>query len=566
MFKYFTLVTLLLLPVTLADRNQTLELPELVDLKCDSCLLGVSLLKALVVSDRFITEGVDLVGKVCKLIEEDEVCDGLLNQYANVALEGLADRYLDPSYACFKIGFCNDPFFIEENFTHWRQEVLVDTPEAQPWPISNSETFKFLHVSDIHIDPDYIEGSIADCNEPICCHSGKSETNGAGYWGTKGNCDLPPRTVELFLEQVSKMNLTFVLWTGDSPPHNIWKYSRENHTQFAKTITQMFKRYLPNVPVYPVIGNHGCYPMDEFAPGKESWILSLYADMWKDYLDAAALEQFKHNGYYSMKDRATGLRLLGLNTQFGDVLNFKVWANSTDPANMLTWMRKELYLAEKENEKVFIFGHIPAGDHFTDSIWGRHYSILINRFRNIITGQFFGHTHNDHFQLVSSSITGLSPGGVINIAPSLTTFSDQNPSFRIYEVDKETLLPVDYHQYRLLLSSANNYPDSKPLFDLVYSAKSLYDMKDLSPASYAVLAEKLQNDPSILYEYYLNFYASYDGEVPDCDSACSNQLICGALHSVFTDYAECAGDITKEELIFKYLQPLMEPWVYRVNK
>lgn len=567
MFKAFTLVTQFLLFLSVVEGKAQRQLQDftLQKLTCESCRLTVEILKDLVVSDQFIADGMNLAGKICKVVEREEVCNGILNQYASVAMTAVADKYLDPDYACFNIGFCNEPFFVAENFTHWEQEMLKDMPVTEPWPISNGETFNFLHISDIHIDPNYVEGSIVNCNEPVCCHNGFSESNGAGYWGTQANCDLPPRTVQLFFKQVSKMNLKFVLWTGDSPPHNIWNYTKENHTDFANTITELFHKYLPNVPVYPVLGNHGCFPMDQFGPGDEERILNIYADMWKDSLDSTALEQFRQNGYYSIKDKATGMRLLGLNTQFGDILNFKIWSNSTDPANMLAWMRTELHKAEKASERVFLFGHIPAGDHFTDSIWGRHYQVLVNRYRNIITGQFFGHTHNDHFQIVPSLIDRESPAGVISITPSLTTFSNQNPSFRIYEVDKETLFPVDYHQYRLVLSQANMNLSRNPKFDLVYSAKNFYDMQDLSPASYAKLAQQLRDDSNILYEYYLNYYASYHGEIQECDEVCANQLICGALHSVFDDYAKCAGVMITEEQIFKYLEPFLEPWIYRVN-
>lgn len=563
MFRSF-IVFMLFLSFAIGKRK--LQETPLQIIKCQSCQITVDILKNVLVSDRIVNDGVSLIDKICKSVESEEICNGMVNQYAAVAWTAVTDRYLDPEYACFKIGFCNYPFFLEENFTDWQQEILKDMPVVEPWPISNSETFNFLHLSDIHIDPSYIEGSVVNCDDPVCCQTGKSEVNGAGYWGTKGKCDLPPRTVEVFLEQVSNMNVTFVIWTGDSPPHSIWKYSKQNHTEFARSLTKMIRKYLPNVPVYPVIGNHGFYPMDQYSPGKDEWILDLYADMWKDYLDPEALKQFKQNGFYSTKDQATGMRLLGLNTQLGDIINFKVWSNSTDPANMLAWMTKELHTAEKANERVFLFGHIPPGDHFTDSIWGKHYKVIINRFRNIITGQFFGHTHNDHFQLVSSLIDGLPPAGVISITPSLTTYSDQNPSFRIYEVDKETLYPVDYHQYRLLLSSANRNLTNKPMFDMVYSAKNLYDMQDLSPASYAKLARQLEDDSDILYEYYLNFYTSYDGEIAPCDEVCANQLVCSAIHSVFDDYAECADEMLLEERIFKYLEPLMEPWIYKVNK
>lgn len=34
---------------------------------------------------------------------------------------------------------------------------------------TGAPTFKVLHLSDTHYDPYYLEGSNADCAEPLCC-------------------------------------------------------------------------------------------------------------------------------------------------------------------------------------------------------------------------------------------------------------------------------------------------------------------------------------------------------------------------------------------------------------
>lgn len=41
--------------------------------------------------------------------------------------------------------------------------VSIDTFQV------NAPTFKVLHLSDTHFDPYYMEGSNADCAEPLCC-------------------------------------------------------------------------------------------------------------------------------------------------------------------------------------------------------------------------------------------------------------------------------------------------------------------------------------------------------------------------------------------------------------
>jgi sphingomyelin phosphodiesterase len=552
----------LLFPLGLA--NSSFKDVDLESASCLACKLAATALKGTVDSDSFLQTSSEAVVKICEFVVTQDVCQGLINQYASLVISGLSGRYLEPEYVCFQLNYCTDPAFVVEDFMKWEQEVISDAPSIQDWPEPSSNSFKFLHLSDVHIDLLYKEGSIVDCPELTCCRYGES-AEGAGHWGSFGKCDTPPQTVELFMEQVSKMDLSFVLWTGDSPPHDVNNYNENNHTDYAKFITELFKKYLPTVPVYPVLGNHGCFPMDEFGPGKEGWILEKYAEIWEDYLDKPALDMFKQNGYYSLKDENTGVRIIGLNTQLGDVFNFKIYANSTDPGNMLAWLRKELYSAEQANEKAYIFGHIPAGDHFTDSLWSKHYRVLVNRFRNTIMGQFFGHSHNDHFQLVSSLDEDSAPAGVILMVPSLTTYAFLNPSFRIYEADSLTYQPLDYHQYRLHLALANKQPDVKPEFELVYSAKSYYNLENLSPASYEALADFLVNDKEVLDKYYRNFYSSYEGEIEPCTTKCYTQLTCGALNSVFDEYYECAKVIELEEFIFRQLERFIEPWNYSKN-
>lgn len=63
-----------------------------------------------------------------------------------------------------------------------------------------SPTVKVLHLSDLHWDPDYLEGTNTQCGDPICCQlsSGPlvNATDAAGFWGDRRGCDLPWRTIE----------------------------------------------------------------------------------------------------------------------------------------------------------------------------------------------------------------------------------------------------------------------------------------------------------------------------------------------------------------------------------
>lgn len=107
--------------------------------------------------------------------------------------------------------------------------------------------------------------------------------------------------------------------------------------------------------------------------------------------------------------------------------------------------------------------------------WSGRYRALIDRFTNIIRAQLFGHTHNDQLQIVKS-YSDNSTVGVVYVAPSFTTFSDLNPSFRIFEVDSDTNTVLNYYQYRLDLDKWNQVPVGPIAWDLAYGVVEVGDI------------------------------------------------------------------------------------------
>jgi sphingomyelin phosphodiesterase len=136
-------------------------------------------------------------------------------------------------------------------------------------------------------------------------------------------------------------------------------------------------------------------------------------------------------------------------------------------------MEETLRKAEKDGEYVFIIGHIPPGDSTYTTECSKRYQILVDRFQNIIRGNFYGHTHYDEFRVLTEYYNKDKVAGIIFTAPSLTTYSFQNPSFRIYELDSNNIILKDYHQYRLDLVEANLHPDNEPEWKIAYSAKKV---------------------------------------------------------------------------------------------
>ena len=67
--------------------------------------------------------------------------------------------------------------------------------------------------------------------------------------------------------------------------------------------------------------------------------------------------------------------------------------------------------------------------------WAKNWAKVVDRFANTISAQFYGHTHNDQFELWYDTETNSVPINVGYVTPSVTTFTGLNPSYRIYTVD-----------------------------------------------------------------------------------------------------------------------------------
>lgn len=96
----------------------------------------------------------------------------------------------------------------------WSSTVLIDIFNSKIYILflkqEGMPTFKVLHLSDTHFDPEYQEGSNADCNEPLCCRANsgvvRSPDKRAGYWGDYRKCDTPARTIQSMLENIAYLH------------------------------------------------------------------------------------------------------------------------------------------------------------------------------------------------------------------------------------------------------------------------------------------------------------------------------------------------------------------------
>eukprot|EP00095_Tigriopus_kingsejongensis_P001409 maker-scaffold229_size244821-snap-gene-1.14 protein:Tk01409 transcript:maker-scaffold229_size244821-snap-gene-1.14-mRNA-1 annotation:"hypothetical protein TcasGA2_TC005858" len=213
----------------------------------------------------------DIIANICMglHIEEDPVCQGIVKVYGPY-LKFVIDR-LDGK-ATSEL-FCG--VFVDEDcmtpevsdlVSSWEVELPPTTkPEFQPPKLPDPEapSLKVLHFTDLHIDLSYLPGSNPDCGMPCCCMNTTGLATGderrAGFWGDIADCDLPIWTFAAMMAQIKERHgdeLAYAIYTGDSPPHDVWQQSMESNSEHSKRVFEVYEAFLPDVPLYFSLGNH----------------------------------------------------------------------------------------------------------------------------------------------------------------------------------------------------------------------------------------------------------------------------------------------------------------------
>lgn len=105
---------------------------------------------------------------------------------------------------------------------HCKSEKLanwtIDLPE-KPQNIKNpaarsakSDPIKIVHLTDIHYDPEYLVGGVANCHEPFCCRAelglATNTADAAGRWGDYRFCDTSLDALHDAFNQINKQHVS----------------------------------------------------------------------------------------------------------------------------------------------------------------------------------------------------------------------------------------------------------------------------------------------------------------------------------------------------------------------
>ncbi|XP_039266810.2 sphingomyelin phosphodiesterase-like [Styela clava] len=526
------------------------NLMSLGSLKCSACKLTLEYALWKFKKPDGTYDGLpEFVESACKRlkIETTDVCDGIVTTYKSVVLTLLHELQLTGEQVCGLIlpSTCYSAD-LPWNKIKWNVTIPGVIPKNATSSYTRNtrgtkSTARVLHLSDIHMDLNYKLGGNVDCSEPLCCRDTKkmkSDSRQAGYWGSLGYCDTPYWTLENFLQQTSKNTYDYIIWTGDLPAHNDWSQSRDNQISVLYNLTSLLIKYFPKTPIYPSLGNHESFPVNSFPPryvddnNSITWLYKALTKAWSPWLPADALKSVSQSGCYTTLVRPR-FRIVSLNMNYCNQQNWWMLINPVDPNHELEWLVSTLLKAELNDERVHILGHIPPGSPDCLPIWSHNYYNIINRFKDTIVAQFFGHTHWDQLEIFYDEKTKSVPTNMAYVAPSITTYPNMHPGYREYVTDGlyegSTWKVLDHSTYILNLTKVNSQPATQEAkWDMLYSARSAFNLTDLSATSWNELVNTwITQDgaESSFQKYYYYFYKG-NPPTPVCDKSCKKSMLC----------------------------------------
>lgn len=209
-------------------------------------------------------------------IEEPDMCDQLMKAFGSEIYYSLNTTKLLPVDFCEAwiksgCGFPDSPVN-----QPWPVNIPGNKPPVQPWPkpAPGKPTLRVLHLTDIHVDRQYAEGSEADCAKgaietyDFCCRTNPSSTNPpkvpAGKYGTPARCDIPFIMFDETMKWIASHEkaIDYIIVTGDFESHDIWSNQKDTTTENLINITTTIYNYFPGIPVFQSTGNHEGVPMD----------------------------------------------------------------------------------------------------------------------------------------------------------------------------------------------------------------------------------------------------------------------------------------------------------------
>lgn len=531
------------------------------DENCRPCMTLIALTTSIIRSGASYDEIKNLTMAICYQVvppegyNPDQLCDLVLDTYAPHVIYVLNVTDKRPQDICTLYNRCGIYFEIPqyqtgtnnpegrlpeiregESGTGGRPSVRGSRPRPT---LRQNQYVTILHLADIHFDLWYAENSPTDCDMPLCCRTEYNGTGSARYWGDY-HCNIPTRTMELFFDFIRQQFVPdLIIYTGDTVQHTVWYQPQEVTLEVDRILTDTLREYFPGVPTFFAVGNHDMSPTNLYYSGRPEIqeMNEVYYEHWAPLSNFTEDQRvtFEKGSYYTTVP-LPGLRILTYNSNYFALDNCYSILNvdEDDYTEMKQFMEDTLAAARANGEKVLLMGHHPTGGGGMFQEYSYFITDIQARYGDVIILHFLGHSHSDWFSLVRDFATGETRGIQLS-SPSLTSYTDMNPSFRMILLDPD-YVPIQMATYRLDIATDGNSPT--PNIQFTYSHTEEYGMEDMTPASFEDFANRMEADRDLLNLYRYNKETRFH-PMGSCNDNCAKNELCGIRNTDYVRNREC---------------------------
>ena len=415
-------------------------------------------------------------------------------------------------------------------------------------------TGKFLHLSDIHFNvfDSGMDKVVADLDVSDWKAAFENPANGVSSRPSsgRGNDSNYALLISALDAAAAAGNYDFILYTGDYLAHD-FREKTDNSKAITKPeefaaktvefVNLLLAEKFPNTKIVAALGNNdaGCGDYNLRRGG--TFLKDLGPDM--PNLPAASEKSFEESGFYSIAHPTVpGTDFLVMGTYWSEKFPQR-WRGcdptSDDPGKaQKDWLTKAVQPdagSPDAKRPAILLMHIPPGiDGYSASKqWHSRFetdfeAVLPGATRPIVGG-FAGHTHMDEFRVLSNAN---GPYLGVRVAPSVTTYNGNVPTFTIADYDSSDGRMTDYEVISYRGGS----------WQKEYRFSTAYGVSDYTPANLAKLAANMQDndDTTGARATYRKFYSGRDTESA---SKTWQQVICATSFSEEADFWDCVGKV-----------------------
>jgi sphingomyelin phosphodiesterase acid-like 3 len=470
--------------------------------------------------------------------------------------------------------------------------LLLAALHAPAQPTAGPATIPALFISDIHYDPLRNPALAPRLNSapasewPAILASPATPALAEDYAAVEKACPTRGNDPDQALWQSTlaalrarAANSRFILLSGDLLPHNFecryqFLFPKSAHDQYLnftlKTLRYVIaslRNTLPGVPIYVALGNNdSACKGNSLDPNND--FLALTARVIADTLPSAARPSVLHDvatgGYYSvlMAPPMLRTRIIVVDNLFflHELTTCDGRKDYTEEAAQTHWLNRQLVVARRHHERVWLLGHIPPGVslyttflHNTKICDGQPpfmsqdtegIARALSANGDIVRLAVFAHTHSDALALLTPTLGDSGPapphsvlGVPVKIVASVSAINGNNPSFTLAQVDPVTATLRDY-----TIIQSSNLTGIGASWTPVSHYNPDYSEPDFSARSLKDLIARFRADPNAdtpASQAYI--HAHYSSELKTAERAAGWPIsVCQMDHDTGASFAACA--------------------------